>query len=178
MTNLTHCSDLLLPLHSFPFHEIFIYDHSLELDNWLDPKPRGILLAALSNPSIVVEGRPTFDALDEQDEKLQKCRETALKRGALPDTARAYSTFNDAGKSLNLADWQGAFAQGLESAQPKQGPKAKGKKVARPQAAKLPEEEVQLRFAKSVVEMSALGMVKRTGRKQEHVVKTVFDLAP
>jgi len=131
--------------------------------------PRAILLAALNDPWAFLESglSSADDAQDDEDEDraaLQRAQAVA----DVPDVCRAYVLYRDAGRLLNLADWYNAFAQGIE-AQARQRDGAH---------AEVDEDETQARFAQSVSELAALGFLRRTGRKPEHVSKTVFDLPP
>jgi origin recognition complex subunit 3 len=93
----------------------------------------------------------------------------------LPDTSILFRRYMDSGRVINVYDWLESFAVVLES-QRQRGSRRKGKK-------KEDEEgkwkmEVQARFMRALQELDYLGLMKHTGRKADHVIKTVLDINP
>lgn len=74
---------------------ISVYDNVEVLNSMLDPAPRANVLAALN-------GAPAYG------EKIGKGMVT-------PDICRAFETYSDAGRLVNLADWHAAFEQSLQA---------------------------------------------------------------
>lgn len=89
---------------------------------------------------------------------------------------------------INVYDWFESFQSVLESqkqdqdkAIQKQSPK-KGKGKGKQKAVEEEDEEelrmqAQARFIRALHELDYLGFLKHTGRKADHVTRTVFDLA-
>ncbi|KAJ8515138.1 hypothetical protein ONZ45_g7404 [Pleurotus djamor] len=124
----------------------------------------------------------------------------------LPDTSILFRRYLDSGKMLNVYDWFESFVLVLETQRNELGklkkrtqaakggsprkkarnpPKKKGKEVAVVNDDGLEEEydeekwkmEVQARFIRALQELDYLGFIKHTQRKQDHVLRTVFDVA-
>lgn len=120
----------------------------------------------------------------------------------LPDTSILFKRYLDSGKMINVFDWFESFKgvldvqrrsgtragedeDAVEVSSRKKGKKSKGKgkaKENREAIAVRDEEdgdwklEVQARFIRALHELDYLGFVKHTGRKRDHVVRTVFDV--
>lgn len=89
---------------------------------------------------------------------------------------------------INVYDWFESFAVVLDSQrqrrtrveEPKTPRKGKGKaKVVVEEGEEAEEEwkvEVQARFIRALHELDFMGFLKHTGRKADHVVKTVYDI--
>ena len=122
-----------------------------------------------------------------------------------PDTSILFRLYMEAGRMVNVYDWYQAFAQVLDvqrregarqpngSKSPRKGKgqangksKGKGKAKAEKEVVALedmPEEEreewdteVHARFICALHELDFMGFVKHTGRKADHVVRTVYDI--
>lgn len=109
----------------------------------------------------------------------------------LPDTSILFKRYLDSGKMINVYDWFESFKSVLDtqdelirtravgSASPKKG---KGKAKAKGAAAEAERDddkwnvEVQARFIRALHELDYLGFIKHTGRKADHVQRTVFDI--
>lgn len=126
---------------------------------------------------------------------------------APPDVCVAYDLYRNAGRMINIADWFGAFEHSVEpsrlprpaaqdsveavNASPTK--RSRGKKRNRQGEDEdeddddddnnglEPQEEekamVRARFALAINELSRMGLLKRTRRKADHVLRTVWDLS-
>jgi origin recognition complex subunit 3 len=123
----------------------------------------------------------------------------------LPDTSILFKRYLDSGKMINVYDWFESFAVVLESQKrhrkrskligdssktsARRKGKGKGKRRQVDDAMDEDEEgendedeekwkmEVQARFMRSLHELDYLGFIKHTGRKADHVLRSVFDIA-
>lgn len=136
---------------------------------------------------------------------LDDVRQQEPELWELPDTSILFKRYLDSGKMINVYDWFESFAVVLESQKrhrkksklngnnsktttPRKG-KGKGKQRQVDDAMDEDEEgeneedeekwkmEVQARFMRSLHELDYLGFIKHTGRKADHVLRTVFDIA-
>lgn len=162
---------------------IWTYDFAEPLSCALEGAARAGILLALDAPSEtlatmraaanVASGQRLADGDGDWPEKLMgisdvdELRATlAETRGAeIPDVCRLYSLYKDSGKFINLADWLDAFVQSLEG-------------DARQQHTELhlDARAVQVRFALAINELAYMGLLGPTGRKVEHLCRTVWDL--
>lgn len=104
----------------------------------------------------------------------------------LPDESVAFLRYLNSGKSVNVYDWFETFFMGLESdaasppPPPPRGSKGKGKAKQREEKTEEEEEEerqrLQARFLRCFHEFDLLGLLKQTGRKQDHVQRTVYEM--
>jgi origin recognition complex subunit 3 len=116
----------------------------------------------------------------------------------LPDTSILFRGYLEAGRMINVFDWYQSFAATLESQRRKV---LEAEDLAR--AGDFPsdgsarhtddegcmregaeyfedgrwEMEVQARFIRGVHELDFMGFLKHTGRKPDHVARTVFDVS-
>lgn len=108
----------------------------------------------------------------------------------LPDTGILFQRYLDSGKMINVYDWFESFQLVLETqhehlkradddAQKGSPRKGKGKNRKRQDVNEDDEEkwklQVQARFMRALHELDFLGFLKHTGRKAEHVLRTIFD---
>ncbi|VDB83183.1 unnamed protein product [Peniophora sp. CBMAI 1063] len=155
----------------------------------VNPAPRAAVLSGLLDPYAFAEtgdvyGRP--------------------RRGLweMPDTSILFRRYLEAGRMVNVYDWYEAFAMALETqrrrlsalkaeadaekAAQKGKAKANGRGKAKAPVPEVEEEEdkdaeekwkmhVQARFIRALHELDYLGFVKHTGRKPDHIVRTVYD---
>jgi origin recognition complex subunit 3 len=117
----------------------------------------------------------------------------------LPDTSILFRGYLEAGKMINVFDWYQSFAAVLETQ------RDRGLGVENQQACESPSDgavgghrqsdddedgeggeeaedekwgmEVQARFIRGVHELDFMGFLKHTGRKPDHVTRTVFDVS-
>ena len=120
----------------------------------------------------------------------------------MPDTSILFRRYLDAGRMVNVYDWYEAFAMALEtqrrrlkaslaegdadriSQEGETKTNGKGKGRAPMEEPEEDEDEdteekwkmhVQARFMRALHELDYLGFVKHTGRKADHIVRTVYD---
>lgn len=148
----------------------------------INPSPRASILAGLIHPQgYVSPGQP---GVDEDDN--------------LPDTSILFKGYLESGKMINVYDWFESFAVVLEARKrrlvencipdgtrgdPETPSRKKGKQkqveeeVADEEAEEDEEwyTEVQARFIRALQELDYLGFIKHTGRKVDHVMRTIFD---
>lgn len=83
---------------------------------------------------------------------------------------------------INVYDWFESFqpvleTQRRETSGPKKGsPRKRGKKTVGGGNEEKWKLQVQARFIRALHELDYLGFVKHTGRKADHVIRTVFDV--
>jgi origin recognition complex subunit 3 len=117
----------------------------------------------------------------------------------LPDTSILFRGYLEAGRMINVFDWYQSFAAVLEVQRQKglgiEGQKRVGgspsdgdvrdpmqsdDEAEREDGAGAEDEkwgmEVQARFIRGVHELDFMGFLKHTGRKPDHVSRTVFDV--
>jgi hypothetical protein len=125
----------------------------------IDPSPRTSILAALDDPTSVLN-----ITTDEYN---------------LPDICQLYQTYQSAGRMINLADWFQAFSQSVQgsstSTTTASNKRKRGEEEDQPKEKR---EVIQARFALAVCELGRMGFLKRTRRKPDHVLKIVHDLPP
>jgi origin recognition complex subunit 3 len=87
---------------------------------------------------------------------------------------------------INVYDWYESFSQVIESqrshlAPPADGRGREGESGGHVDDEKDDEEEwkmhVQARFVRALHTLDFVGLVKHTGRKAEHIIRTVYDVA-
>lgn len=105
----------------------------------------------------------------------------------LPDTSILFKRYLDSGKMINVYDWFESFKIVLDSQRTHlketgnaTSPRKRGKgKAKQPQLETTDEKwtvEVQARFVRAMHELDYLGFIKHTGRKADHLIRTVFDI--
>jgi origin recognition complex subunit 3 len=100
----------------------------------------------------------------------------------LPDTAVLFRRYLDSGRVINAYDWFESFAQAMSSECEGTGPEngtgmeqgggdesEKGNEWRR---------QIQARFLRGVHELDWNGLLRSTGRKRDHVARTLFDPPP
>lgn len=150
----------------------------------INPSPRASILAGLTHPlDYVFPGQQNADDED----------------GDLPDISILFKGYLESAKMINVYDWFQSFVVFLEARKRRVGKthildgadgtsrtpsKKKGKQkqvegeVVDKNAGEDEEEwlmEVQVRFIRALQELDYLGFIKHTGRKADHVMRTVFD---
>ncbi|OBZ66967.1 Origin recognition complex subunit 3 [Grifola frondosa] len=118
-----------------------------------------------------------------------------------PDTSILFRRYMEAGRMVNVYDWFESFAVVLEDQRRRQNGKGdKGKEKAGQEDAEMDVDEdgedvdedaeaetdgeeaehwkveVQARFIRALHELDYMGFVKHTGRKADHVIRTVYDV--
>lgn len=117
----------------------------------------------------------------------------------LPDTSILFRRYMDSGKMINVYDWYQSFAGVLDSQRerscqrerPRTPRSARGKGKGKQRAMEEGDDaeleggeeaeeqwrvEVQARFIRALHELDFVGFIKHTGRKADHVIKTIYDL--
>ncbi|TBU43716.1 origin recognition complex subunit 3 N-terminus-domain-containing protein [Dichomitus squalens] len=158
----------------------------------INPAPRPTVVHALLHPHDFIrsyeeltrasgDGEHVFGAPEEQNEP-------ALWE--LPDTSIAFRRYVEAGRMVNVFDWFESFAVVLES-QYKHLKRGKDMQedenmdagVDEDADVDMDEEEeeqwkvkVQARFMRALHELDYMGFVRHTGRKPDHVIRTIYDV--
>jgi origin recognition complex subunit 3 len=131
----------------------------------LNPAPRASIVSALLQPQ-------TFFPLsgDGDDSAPQR-----LPIWKLPDASILFRRYLEAGRMINVYDWYESFSQVIESQRSHlagDGGESDGQMTD--------EEEwkmhVQARFVRALHTLDFIGLIKQTGRKADHVMRTVYDL--
>lgn len=148
------------------------------------------------NPFDYVNSDPSNGDSDDKDER------TYPALWELPDNSILFRRYLDSGKLINVYDWFESFSVVLESQREhlskkrqggspgKVGRKSNGKGKGKQKVDEEEEEEedgesededkwkreVQARFMRALQELDYLGFIKHTGRKADHVIRTVFDI--
>ncbi|KAI0696528.1 hypothetical protein BC835DRAFT_1305590 [Cytidiella melzeri] len=154
----------------------------------INPAPRANVVNALLHPSdILKEHRSLFGTNDDGvvDAKDELLKETpALSE--LSDTSILFRRYMEAGRLINVYDLFESFAVALDTQREQRSiaaSKHKGKHKA-PQVDEEPTEdedekwtaEVHARFMRALHELDYMGFIKHTGRKADHVLRTVYDI--
>jgi origin recognition complex subunit 3 len=115
----------------------------------------------------------------------------------MPDTSILFQRYLESGKMINVFDWFDSFTVVLETQKQRHESarevlmrtptRRKGKQRHLEADQSYPEGseeelekwrlEVQARFIRSLHELDYIGLIKHTGRKADHVMRTVFDVA-
>jgi origin recognition complex subunit 3 len=112
----------------------------------------------------------------------------------LPDTSILFRGYLEAGRMINVFDWYQSFAAVLEAQRdrrlgiedqqagysPSDGRRQSNDDENEGEEAVEDEGwgmEVQARFIRGVHELDFMGFLKHTGRKPDHVTRTVFDVS-
>lgn len=113
----------------------------------------------------------------------------------LPDITLAFQRYVDSGRMINLYDWYQTFVTAFEghdededeadlmdiedtptkSRSKRPSRLSQGNRIAKDKP-RVGKGELHARFMRTVHELEFVGFLKRTGRRTEHVVKTVFDV--
>ena len=133
----------------------------------LNPAPRATIVSALLQPHTFLP--PT------QGDSTMAQRVPIWK---LPDASILFRRYLEAGRMINVYDWYESFSQVIESQRSHLAPATDGGEDG---ATKGDEEEewkmhVQARFVRALHTLDFVGLVKHTGRKAEHVMRTVYDV--
>ena len=128
----------------------------------LNPAPRASIVSALLQPQ-------SFLSASSNDATPQR-----LPIWKLPDASILFRRYLEAGRMINVYDWYDSFSQAVESQRGQLfrdgGESGSG----------ADEEEwkmhVQARFMRALHTLDLIGLIKHTGRKADHVMRTVFDM--
>ncbi|KAH9169541.1 origin recognition complex subunit 3 N-terminus-domain-containing protein [Lactarius sanguifluus] len=127
----------------------------------LNPAPRASVVSALLQPQ-------SFLPVSHNDATPER-----LPIWKLPDASILFRRYLEAGRMINVYDWYDSFSQAIESQRShlsRGGDEGSG----------VDEEEwkmhVQARFMRALHTLDLIGLIKHTGRKADHVMRTVFDM--
>ena len=132
----------------------------------LNPAPRATIVSALLQPH-------TFLPPTQKDSTMTQ----RVPIWKLPDASILFRRYLEAGRMINVYDWHESFSQVIESQRSHLAPATGGEE----NDAQGDEEEewkmhVQARFVRALHTLDFVGLVKHTGRKAEHVMRTVYDV--
>lgn len=108
----------------------------------------------------------------------------------MPDTSILFQRYLESGRMINVFDWFESFMIALEAQKQhdRAAPEALTRTPARRKGKQRQMEEdgeeqlekwrleAQARFIRSLHELDYVGLIKHTGRKADHVMRTVFDI--
>ncbi|KAI9464079.1 origin recognition complex subunit 3 N-terminus-domain-containing protein [Lactarius psammicola] len=127
----------------------------------LNPAPRASIISALLQPQSFLPA--SFNDATPQRLPIWK----------LPDASILFRRYLEAGRMINVYDWYDSFSQAIES---QRGHLSQD----RGESGGGDEEEwkmhVQARFMRALHTLDLIGLIKHTGRKADHVMRTVFDM--
>ncbi|KAG7442905.1 uncharacterized protein BT62DRAFT_988551 [Guyanagaster necrorhizus] len=164
---LNYLDELVQPLEELPLWEVWSTGQT--------PFPMELM-----NPSIRASTVSGLLRSHEFSDSAKKPEETNL--WDLPDTGILFQRYLDSGKMINVYDWFDSFQSVLETQRretsgPRKGsPRKRGKKSVGGGNEGKWKLQVQARFIRALHELDYLGFVKHTGRKADHVIRTVFDV--
>jgi origin recognition complex subunit 3 len=163
----------------------------------IDPAPRAHITSALLHPESYADQIPYFAKSDGSVSNDVEGEAPAVWE--LPDTSILFRGYLEAGRMINVFDWYQSFAAVLETQREKElraGDRKQADDSPCDEAAhgrrrgsdeeemedgeEMEDEkwgmEVQARFIRGVHELDFMGFLKHTGRKADHVTRTVFDV--
>ncbi|TFK94352.1 hypothetical protein K466DRAFT_642285 [Polyporus arcularius HHB13444] len=164
----------------------------------INPAPRPTVIAALLHPEDFIRAHGNLAGASVTNEDLTEDPEL----WELPDTSIAFRRYVDAGRMVNVFDWFESFAVVLDDQRkhlkrraaannhstPGKGRAANGDSTHVDDGRESSEEsmdeeeeeqwknEVQARFIRALHELDYMGFVKHTGRKPDHVIRTIYDV--
>ncbi len=176
-------STKLRPLENCPLWDIWYTGLSPFPSDMINPSIRASVVAGLLQPHAFAENL---------DSHVPRPISGSLRD--LPDISILFKRYLDSSKMINVYDWFESFKTVLEdqrqhykelsttqtSASPRK--RGKGKQKASPQVDANEEDDskwdihVQARFVRALHELDYLGLIKHTGRKADHLVRTLFDV--
>lgn len=161
----------------------------------VNPAPRAHITSALLHPESYAAQSP-HPEVGKSD--LGGTEDEVPAVWELPDTSILFKGYLEAGRMINVFDWYQSFAAVLETQRQKGlderqiGASPSDRAVHERgqsddnEATRGGEEEdddekwgmeVQARFVRGVQELDFMGFLKHTGRKPDHVTRTVFDVS-
>ncbi|KAJ3505538.1 hypothetical protein NLJ89_g7363 [Agrocybe chaxingu] len=181
-----YLSDKLLPLDDVDLWDIWYTGMTPFPSELINPSTRASIISGLLRPHEFTE-----------DLEKTAVRERPVPRPLweLPDTSILFKRYLDSGKMINVYDWYESFksvldtqrtqlleaaaSNGTPSSPRKRGRKAKIKQTLHEMTEEEEEKwriEAQARFIRALHELDHLGFIKHTGRKADHILRTVFDV--
>ncbi|CUA77925.1 Origin recognition complex subunit 3 [Rattus norvegicus] [Rhizoctonia solani] len=165
--------------HAEPYSELYYTETASGLKETLDPAPRSVILSGLVRPG-------AYFSCECCDPEESFAPESMAQR---PDICVLFQRSLDAGKLLNIADWFGSFVAVVQHEKVERVPaqaNTHGLRTRRRRSAEGDgdnddlveiQKEYQARFIQSAHELEFLGLIQTTGRRKEHVMRTVFETA-
>jgi origin recognition complex subunit 3 len=137
----------------------------------LNPAPRATIVSGLLQPH-------TFLPSSRDNPTSQR-----LPIWKLPDASILFRRYLEAGRMINVYDWYESFSQVIESQRSHLAPADGHASGAAESGSHVDAEEdeewrmhVQARFIRALHTLDFVGLVKHTGRKAEHIMRTVYDV--
>ncbi|KAG8747080.1 hypothetical protein FRC10_002496 [Ceratobasidium sp. 414] len=184
----TYAMSHYLSGYEHAYHELHITESTNGLKELVDPSPRSVLLAGLVRPGAYFH----CECCDPEESHAPE------GMAQMPDTCALFQRSLDAGRLLNIADWFGAFASIMQNEhvsrttrEPEPARKGSASRSRRATSSAHAESdadaegevdealevqrEYQARFLQSVHELEFLGLIQATGRRKEHVLRSVFE---
>ncbi|KAK0498880.1 origin recognition complex subunit 3 N-terminus-domain-containing protein [Armillaria luteobubalina] len=164
---LENLDELVLPLEELPLWEVWSTGQTPFPMELINPSIRASMVAGLLRSHEFSESVINPEEVNLWD---------------LPDTSVLFQRYLDSGKMINVYDWFESFqlvleTQRKETSSPRKGsPRKRGKKTVGGGNEEKWKLQVQARFIRALHELDYLGFVKHTGRKADHVIRTVFDV--
>ncbi|KAK0194515.1 origin recognition complex subunit 3 N-terminus-domain-containing protein [Armillaria mellea] len=164
---LNYLDGLVLPLEELPLWEVWSTGQTPFPMELMNPSIRASMVAGL------LRSHEFSDAVNNPE---------GVNIWDLPDTSILFQRYMDSGKMINVYDWFESFqlvleTQRKETSSPRKGsPRKRGKKTVGGGNEERWKLQVQARFIRALHELDYLGFVKHTGRKADHVIRTVFDV--
>ncbi|KAI0342415.1 hypothetical protein BDW22DRAFT_1395357 [Trametopsis cervina] len=190
----TYVEQHLVRLDQSPLWELWNTGNTPFPSELINPAPRAAVVNALLHPHDVLDAhRELFLDGESSVSKPNQVQNTEERPDwELPDTSILFRRYMEAGKLINVYDLYESFAAALDAqkehtekvqSEQKNSP-AKGKEKKR--AVEVEEEaeneeerwgvEVHARFIRAFHELDYMGFIKHTGRKADHVFRTVYDI--
>ncbi|KAG8912974.1 Ribosome biogenesis protein brx1 [Tulasnella sp. 408] len=178
--------DRLYPFECNPLYEAWYVsaEGADSIKELLNPSIRSSMISALLAPHAYLQCtccKPTTASEPEAG---------AVSMASYPDMSIAFSRYLNSGKLVNIYDWYETFAVGLEGEKElaakgqtngkaaKGGGKKKGGKVEDEEEEDEEEatKKLEARFLRCFHEFDHLGLLRHSGRKVDHVMRTVYEI--
>ncbi|KAF2719939.1 hypothetical protein K431DRAFT_286249 [Polychaeton citri CBS 116435] len=151
----THLSSVLQNPKHFLFNEIFLYDLRSPHREVFTPRPRHAIERALASPHDYL----ACECCAPDGERGDLDSDEATLSGTQPATAILYQLYLESGSLINVSDLWQAFQAVLDEDNSTNDQQAGVTKAL---------------FQRSLAELKALGMVKPTRRKVDHIQKVMW----
>ncbi|KAG8720452.1 hypothetical protein FRC09_009553 [Ceratobasidium sp. 395] len=169
--------------------ELFVTQSTSGLKELLDPTPRSVILSGLIRPGAYFR----CECCDPEESHIPE------NMAQMPDTCALFQRSLDAGRLLNIADWFGAFvnitqnervSRTVQQPEPVRTSRSTSRTRRATSSVHLEsdadaegeidealeaQQGYQARFLQSAHELEFLGLIQATGRRKEHVLRTVFE---
>lgn len=152
----------------------------------INPAPRATIINALLHPDEVTKAHQELFGSDDVDTTDANSGETPSL--IMPDTSILLKRYMEAGRLVNVYDLFESFSVALDQQQEqlsqagrRRKEKEKGEAVEADEDSSEKDEEqwaveVHARFMRALHELDYMGFIKHTGRKADHVLRTVYDV--